>query len=83
MFLLAGSDKHSYGYNADSGNICNSTGNHNGIPYGPSYTTGDVVGCGINLVDNSCFYTKNGVHLGKSNIIEGKTMRDIACEQVK
>ncbi|PIK50176.1 putative ran-binding protein 9 [Apostichopus japonicus] len=61
---LPGSDKHSYGYNADSGNICNSTGNHNGIPYGPSYTTGDVVGCGINLVDNSCFYTKNGVHLG-------------------
>ncbi|KAJ8041219.1 Ran-binding protein 9 [Holothuria leucospilota] len=62
---LPGSDKHSYGYNADSGNVCNSTNNHStGIPYGPSYTTGDVVGCGINLVDNSCFYTRNGVHLG-------------------
>ena len=24
----------------------------------------DVTGCGINLVDGSCFYTKNGHHLG-------------------
>ncbi|XP_071957452.1 ran-binding protein 9-like [Antedon mediterranea] len=35
-----------------------------GRPYGPTFTTGDVIGCGINLIDNTCFYTKNGLHLG-------------------
>lgn len=23
-----------------------------------------MIGCGVNLVDNTCFYTKNGHHLG-------------------
>jgi hypothetical protein len=31
---------------------------------GPTFTTSDVIGCGVNLVDNTCFYTKNGHHLG-------------------
>lgn len=32
--------------------------------YGPTFTTGDVIGCGYNLVENTCFYTKNGLNLG-------------------
>ena len=32
--------------------------------YGPTFTTGDVIGCGLNLLEGSCFYTKNGHHLG-------------------
>lgn len=59
---LPGWDKHSYGYHGDDGNSFCSSGT--GQPYGPTFTTGDVIGCGINLVDNTAFYTKNGHHLG-------------------
>lgn len=40
-------------------------GSGSGQVYGPTYGTGDVVGCCVNMVDGTCFYTKNGVHLGK------------------
>ncbi|XP_013389065.1 ran-binding protein 9 [Lingula anatina] len=62
MNRLPGWDKHSYGYHGDDGHSFCSSGN--GQPYGPTFTTGDVVGCCINLIDNTCFYTKNGVNLG-------------------
>lgn len=59
---LPGWDKHSYGYHGDDGNSFCSTGS--GQPYGPTFTTGDTVGCCVNLIDNTCFYTKNGIGLG-------------------
>lgn len=59
---LVGWDKGSYGYHGDDGNSFCSFGN--GQPYGPTFTTNDIIGCGVNLVDNTCFYTKNGHHLG-------------------
>ncbi|XP_063699691.1 ran-binding protein 9 isoform X2 [Culicoides brevitarsis] len=59
---LPGWDKGSYGYHGDDGNSFCSSGN--GQPYGPTFTTNDIIGCGVNLVDNTCFYTKNGHHLG-------------------
>lgn len=62
MNRLPGWDKHSYGYHGDDGHSFCSSGT--GIPYGPTFTTGDVVGCCVNLIDNTCFYTRNGVHLG-------------------
>lgn len=62
MNRLPGWDKHSYGYHGDDGHSFCSSGT--GQPYGPTFTTGDYIGCGINLVDNTCFYTKNGHNLG-------------------
>uniref|UniRef100_A0A182HPC6 Ran-binding protein 9 n=1 Tax=Anopheles arabiensis TaxID=7173 RepID=A0A182HPC6_ANOAR len=62
MNRLPGWDKQSYGYHGDDGHSFCSSGN--GQPYGPTFTTGDIIGCGVNLVDNTCFYTKNGHHLG-------------------
>ncbi|XP_013785346.1 ran-binding protein 9-like [Limulus polyphemus] len=62
MNRLPGWDKHSYGYHGDDGHSFCSSGT--GQPYGPTFTTGDVIGCGVNLIDNTCFYTKNGVNLG-------------------
>ncbi|XP_012233599.1 ran-binding protein 9 isoform X2 [Linepithema humile] len=59
---LPGWDKQSYGYHGDDGHSFCSSGT--GQPYGPTFTTGDVIGCGVNLVDNTAFYTKNGHHLG-------------------
>lgn len=62
MNRLPGWDKHSYGFHGDDGHSFCSSGT--GQPYGPTFTTGDVIGCGLNLVDGTCFYTKNGHHLG-------------------
>jgi len=36
-----------------------------GCSYGPTFTTGDVVGCCLNFGDMTCFYTKNGAKLGE------------------
>ena len=60
---LPGWDKYSYGYHADDGKVFCASSN-TGEPYGPTFTTGDTIGCGINLIDRSIFYTKNGIHLG-------------------
>lgn len=59
---LPGWDKNSYGYHGDDGHsfCCSGTGQN----YGPTFTTGDIIGCCLNLIDNTCFYTKNGYNLG-------------------
>jgi hypothetical protein len=62
MSRLPGWDTNSYGYHGDDGHSFCSSGT--GVPYGPTFTTGDVIGCGYNLVENNCFYTKNGMNLG-------------------
>jgi Ran-binding protein 9/10 len=60
---LPGWDKGSYGYHGDDGHSFCSSGS--GYAYGPTFTTGDYVGCCVNFLENSCFYTRNGYNLGK------------------
>lgn len=59
---LPGWDKNSYGYHGDDGHsfCCSGTGQN----YGPTFSTDDVIGCCLNLIENTCFYTKNGYNLG-------------------
>ncbi|RIB10102.1 concanavalin A-like lectin/glucanase domain-containing protein [Gigaspora rosea] len=52
----------SWGYHGYNGKFyCCST---NGSPYGPSFSTGDTIGCCLNFKNNTVFYTKNGINLG-------------------
>lgn len=62
-----GWESESYGYHGDDGNcyIAHSAGK----TYGPSFSAQDVIGCGINFRTGNAFYTKNGVLLGKLNIL--------------
>ncbi|KAG0239098.1 hypothetical protein BGW41_007941 [Actinomortierella wolfii] len=57
-----GWDPNSWGYHGDDGHSFGGSGR--GKPFGPTFTTGDTVGCGVNFRDNTLFYTKNGVYLG-------------------
>ncbi|KAL8903112.1 MAG: hypothetical protein Q9171_007514, partial [Xanthocarpia ochracea] len=61
---LPGWEPESWGWHGDDGNTfcCQMTGKR----YGPTFTTNDVVGCGINFITGSAFFTKNGVHQGNA-----------------
>ncbi|KAI7860177.1 hypothetical protein BDC45DRAFT_493801 [Circinella umbellata] len=59
---LPGWDKDSWGYHGDDGHSFEESGT--GKSYGPRFSTGDVIGCGINMADETAFYTKNGTYLG-------------------
>jgi len=59
---LPGWERDSWGYHGDDGNAFASA--RDGTPFGPRFTTGDVIGCGIDFTLSKAFYTKNGVMLG-------------------
>ncbi|EJD04459.1 SPRY-domain-containing protein [Fomitiporia mediterranea MF3/22] len=54
---LPGWERNSWGYHGDDGNSFASE--RDGTPFGPKFTTGDVVGCGIDFSLGKAFYTKN------------------------
>ena len=52
----------SIAYHSDAGKLFRSEGG--GEHYGPTYSGGDVVGCGVDLDHGRIFFTKNGEFLG-------------------
>lgn len=61
---LPGWEPESWAYHGDDGLTfsCSASGKN----YGPKYSTGDVIGCGVNFRTGQAFFTKNGVNLGMS-----------------
>jgi hypothetical protein len=59
---LPGWEPDSWAYHGDDGHsfCCQSSGKS----YGPRFTAGDIIGCGVNFRTGSAFFTKNGDHLG-------------------
>ncbi|KAF8640946.1 hypothetical protein AX17_000593 [Amanita inopinata Kibby_2008] len=64
---LPGWESNSWGYHGDDG--CSFAAEKNGNPYGPTYGTGDVIGCGVDFTTYKAFFTKNGTLLG--TVFEG------------
>lgn len=62
-FKFPGWDSESYGYHGDDGAIFHGDG-HQLTLYDPSFGPGDTIGCGLNYLDNTIFFTLNGVYLG-------------------
>ena len=58
-----GWDMDGYGYHGHDGKIFNGTSGKR-QRYGPSFSTNDIVGCGINFENQTCFFTLNGNYLG-------------------
>ncbi|KAI9351876.1 hypothetical protein BD770DRAFT_474515 [Pilaira anomala] len=58
---LPGCDKYSWGYHGETGQRY---GQGQSSGYGPSYASGDTIGCCINFAQRTAFFTKNGVSLG-------------------
>lgn len=59
---LPGWEAHSYGYHGDDGHAFQGSGK--GRAYGPTYSTGDVIGVLWNRIARTISFFKNGVSLG-------------------
>ncbi|CAG8309963.1 unnamed protein product [Penicillium salamii] len=63
---LPGWEQESWAYHGDDGKSFFGESQGQGRAYGPTFTVGDTVGCGVNFSTGSAFFTKNGIFLGMS-----------------
>ncbi|VDL88770.1 unnamed protein product [Schistocephalus solidus] len=63
LFPVEGLDSNSFGYHSD-GSIYNGS-QSNSIKFGPTFSESDTIGCGVDLIKKSLFFTRNGIFLGK------------------
>ncbi|PSR87304.1 CTLH/CRA C-terminal to lish motif domain-domain-containing protein [Coniella lustricola] len=64
MNRAPGWEPESWGYHGDDGHIFASQ--NVGKNYGPTFSVGDTIGCGVNFRTHTAFFTKNGKHLGQA-----------------
>ncbi|KAL3698051.1 hypothetical protein R1sor_012127 [Riccia sorocarpa] len=69
MSRQPGWEPNSFGYHGDDGKLYHGQGK--GYNFGPTFTTGDHVGAGINYASQELFFTKNGKLVG-TVLKEGK-----------
>lgn len=69
---LPGWEHDSWAYHGDDGYsfACSASGK----AYGPRFSSNDVIGCGVNFRTGNAFFTKNGVYLGKSDLVTGRVL---------
>lgn len=58
----------SCGYHSDDGRLFFGSGTDS-MPFGPSYSDGDTIGCGVHIPSMSLFFTKNGSLIGTAYAI--------------
>lgn len=60
---MIGWESSSWGYHGDDGFAFH--GDRSGKPYGPTYTSKETIGCGVNRKTRTAFFTKNDSVIGK------------------
>lgn len=67
-FSISGSENNSFGYQSDG---CVYHGSPTlSTKFGPRFNENDIIGCGVDFLSQSLFFTRNGIFLGKA--FEGK-----------
>ncbi len=61
--IMLGREHWSWGYHGSSGKVFRSG---YGYAYGPKYGQGAVIGCGVNFIEETAFYTVDGEVIGTS-----------------
>ena len=63
-----------YGYYAGNGKKVNNDQNvDNGVAYGSTYTTGDIIGCAFDLDNGKIYFSKNGTWQNSGDPTSGST----------